>query len=110
MEFNEFKNHITFFKYVDYGPYPDEKEEKELYSCFCKIYNSTSKDVEVLKTTKAKTGLNLVIRDVSNEYFPNTKHLIKIDKSIYANKLFNITEVYLNKPRENYITLLVTEV
>ena len=32
MEFNEFKNHLTFFKYVNNGPYPDENEEETLYS------------------------------------------------------------------------------
>ncbi|EZS14306.1 hypothetical protein W657_02639, partial [Staphylococcus aureus VET0436R] len=51
MEFNEFKDRAYFFQYVNKGPYPDEEEKMKLYSCFCKIYNPSMKDREILKAT-----------------------------------------------------------
>ncbi|MCC3722361.1 hypothetical protein [Staphylococcus haemolyticus] len=110
MEFNEFKNHLTFFRYVNNGPYPDENEEETLYSCFCKIYSPVIKDMEILKSNETKITLNVVIRDASEFYIVKSNHMIKIDKAIYMDKLFAIKEIRVNQPREHYITLLVSEV
>lgn len=45
-----------FFQYINKGPYPDEEEKMKLYSCFCKIYNPSMKDREILKATESKSG------------------------------------------------------
>ncbi|HGN7117997.1 TPA: hypothetical protein ACKW5T_002523 [Staphylococcus aureus] len=109
MEFNEFKDRAYFFKYVNKGPYPDEEEEMKLYSCFCKIYNLSMKDREILKTTDSKTGLTIIIRDSKGEYLPQTNHLVKINGVIYSEKLFNIEEIRTNTPNVGYTTVVLGE-
>lgn len=108
MEFNEFKDRVSFLKYTNSGPYPDDKEEVELYSCFCEVYSPSIKDIEILKSTQSLIGITIVIRDPGMDYQPLNNHIVKVDKRIYANKLFNIQEVRVNTP-PNYITLVLSE-
>ncbi|MGJ9935299.1 hypothetical protein ACRCGH_09345 [Staphylococcus aureus] len=95
MEFNEFKDRAYFFQYINKGPYPDEEEKMKLYSCFCKIYNPSMKDREILKATESKSGLTIIVRSSKTEYLPQTNHLVKIDSALYSDKLFNTSGIPL---------------
>ncbi|MBF2179182.1 hypothetical protein H3984_11560 [Staphylococcus warneri] len=110
MEFNEFKDRANFFHYVNEGPYPDDQEERNLYGCFCKLYNPSMKDREVLKATDKMIGVTLIMRDPQEDYVPETNHIVKIDKRLYANKLFNIEEIRQDTPDRSYITVVLSEV
>lgn len=109
MEFNEFKDRVSFLQYFNSGPYPEDEEVKELYSCFCKIYSSSMKDLEILKTTESKSGFTIIIRDPIPQYLPQNKHFIKVNKPLYENKLFNIVDIRLNTPQQGYLTLVLSE-
>ncbi|PCF86392.1 hypothetical protein [Staphylococcus intermedius] len=109
MEFNEFKNRADFFRFVNEGPYPKDVEEKWLYGCFCKLYSPSMKDREVLKTTDSVSGVTLIMRDAHKDYVPNAKDVVKIDKTIYINKLFDIKEIREDSPDRGYITMVLSE-
>ncbi|HDZ8650465.1 TPA: hypothetical protein RUU96_002559 [Staphylococcus aureus] len=109
MEFNEFKDRAYFYQFVHKGPYPNEAEETMLYRCFCKLYNPSMKDREVLKTTTSNTGVTLIMRSPYSEYLPKTNHFVKLDKEIYASKVFNIIEVRQNTPYLGYDTVVLSE-
>ncbi|GEQ04565.1 hypothetical protein EKQ61_01555 [Staphylococcus gallinarum] len=108
MEFNEFNNHITIFQYKHNGPYPNDIEEKELYSCFCKIYNSSNKDIEILKNKGSKLAFSLIMRSAYPEYMPENNHIIKVDDKRYDD-IFNIEEIRNDTPNKGYITLVLSE-
>ncbi|MEB8101051.1 hypothetical protein [Staphylococcus xylosus] len=110
MEFNEFKDRVSFLQYVNNGPYPEDEEKKELYSCYCKIYSSSMKDLEVLKNTESKSGFTIIIRDPIPQYLPKNNHYIRVNRPLYDEKLFNIVEIRLNTPQQGYLTLVLSEV
>ena len=97
------------FQYINKGPYPDEEEKMELYSCFCKIYNPSMKDREILKATESKSGLTIIVRSSKIEYLPQTNHLVKIDRGLYSDKLFNIEEIRIDTPDIGYNTVVLSE-
>lgn len=68
------------------------------------------KDREVLKATENTTGVTLIMRDPQDDYVPETKHIVKIDKRLYADKLFNIEEIRQDTPDRSYITMVLSEV
>lgn len=109
MEFNEFKDRVLFLQYFNTGPYPEDEEKEELYSCFCKIYSSSMKDLEILKSTESASGFTIVIRDPIPQYLPDNKHYIKVNKPLYIEKLFNIVDIRLSTPNPGYLTLVLAE-
>lgn len=81
----------------------------KLYSCFCKIYNPSMKDREILKATESKSGLTIIMRSSKIEYLPQTNHLVKIDRGLYSDKLFNIKEIRIDTPDIGYNTVVLSE-
>ncbi|HEC2222370.1 TPA: hypothetical protein R1951_002572, partial [Staphylococcus delphini] len=38
LQSGDFRTPVTFYAYINEGPYPDESEEKEVFSCFAETY------------------------------------------------------------------------
>ncbi|WP_217971490.1 hypothetical protein [Staphylococcus xylosus] len=103
----DFRTPITFFEYKRSGPYPDEEEKDNLYSCFAEMYSPSMKDREVLSSFNTSVGMTIVIRDPLQTYIPNNKHIVEINDYRLTEKRLNIIEVRFDTPEKGYITLVL---
>ncbi|MCR0867163.1 hypothetical protein NEJ94_04830 [Staphylococcus aureus] len=49
------------------------------------------------------------MRSPYSDYLPKTNHFVKLDKAIYASKVFNIVEIRQNTPYLGYDTVVLSE-
>ncbi|MEM5397340.1 hypothetical protein [Staphylococcus gallinarum] len=109
LEFNEFNNRITFFQYKHKGPYPEDVKQVNLYSCFCKIYNPSNKDIQILQDKGSKLGFTLIMRNAFPKFYPENKHIVKVDSGPFTSEEFNVEEIRNNKPQKGYITVVLSQ-
>lgn len=98
---------VTFYQYVNEGPYPDDFEEKTLYQCFSHTYAPSMKDQEVLGVYEASLGLTIVIRDPWQDYTPKTNHIVRVEDFRLEQQTFNVYEVRLDAPETGFITIVL---
>ncbi|HGZ7526821.1 TPA: hypothetical protein ACOF89_002903, partial [Staphylococcus aureus] len=55
------------------------------------------------------SGLTIIMRSSKIEYLPQTNHLVKIDRGLYSDKLFNIKEIRIDTPDIGYNTVVLSE-
>ncbi|MFF5513026.1 hypothetical protein ACFY3K_00595 [Staphylococcus capitis] len=109
LQSGDFRTPVSFYSYVNDGPYPDDVEEKLLYKCFAETYSPSIKDREILDVNSAKQGLTIVIRDPYQTFTPNNKHVVLVDDFRLDVKTFNIYDVRLDTPGKGFITIALGE-
>ncbi|EGQ3937902.1 TPA: hypothetical protein ACJI4S_002224 [Staphylococcus pseudintermedius] len=107
LQSGNFRTPVKFFVYVNEGPYPDESEEKEVFSCFAETYAPSIKDLEVLDVAGNETGLTIVIRDPLQSYTPRANHVVKVNDYRLEQDTYNIKTIRLDAPESGFITLVL---
>jgi head-tail adaptor len=98
---------VTFYEYqANDGPEPGESEKKVLFTCYAKIDEVWSKDLEVAKANDTLSDITLTIRDTHGEYIPTTKHYIEVDLPEYADKVYNIKHTQPDPQSRDFIKII----
>lgn len=104
---SDLNTRVTFYEYRPVeGPYPDEKEYKELYKCWAKIDSVWLKDLEEAKANGTESDVTLIIRDPVREYFPTNKHFLKIDAIEYEELVYNIKTSQPDLQKRDFYTIV----
>lgn len=90
------------------GPYPDETEEKKVYSCWAKVDSVWLRDLETAKQNNTISDVTLTIRDPLQEFIPTNKHFIKIETFDYKHLVYNVTSSQPNLQSRDYITIIAS--
>src|SRR5699024_5040565 len=69
----ELRTPVIFYEYQPVeGPYPDQEERKEMYSCWAKVESVWLRDLEQAKQNGTESDVTLTIRDPLQEFIPTT--------------------------------------
>ena len=109
VQFKNFNTYLTFYDFVKTGPYPDDLEEKEVYSCKVEKYDNSIKDRQILSTNDKTQGFTFIMRDAKRRFIPNYQHTTKVKDYRFENQLFNIYDIRFDKPKAGYITVVAAE-
>ncbi|HIX42879.1 MAG TPA: phage head-tail adapter protein [Candidatus Kurthia intestinigallinarum] len=102
---------ITFFSYEPVPGFNIGEQKKEtLHYCFCEIYASSQKDLEILKTVHAKESITINIRDPLMDYIPDHTHFAEIGHYRYIGKVWNIVEVRPDAQSLGFINIVLAVV
>lgn len=98
---------ITFYEYRPVkGPYPDEEEAKEVYTCWAKVDRVWLRDLETAKQNNTISDVTLTIRDPLQEFIPTNKHFIKIHTYDYERLVYNVTSSQPDLQHRDFITIV----
>lgn len=107
LQSGDFRTPVKFYTYANSGPYPDELEIDELYSCFAQTYAPSIKDFELLDVTGNEIGLSIVIRDPLQSYIPKSNHKVKVEDFRLEKDTYNIKSIRLDTPESGFITMVL---
>jgi hypothetical protein len=74
------------------------------YKAWAEIYNSSLKDIEILKSRGVKKSVTIIIRDPYGAYQTDNKHVVMIHSPRYAGVVWKIEDIRL---KGGYITFLL---
>lgn len=103
----ELRTPIVFYEYKPIaGPYPDQEEKKEVYTCWGKVDTVWLRDLEQSKSNNTISDVTLTIRDPLHEFVPNNRHFIKIDAYDYKHLVYNVTSSQPDLQHRDFITII----
>ncbi|RGC38211.1 phage head-tail adapter protein [Streptococcus gallolyticus] len=74
------------------------------YKAWAEIYNSSLKDIEILKSRGVKKSVTIKIRNPYGAYETDNKHVVEIHAPSYQGVIWKIEDI---RPKNGYITFLL---
>ena len=103
----ELRTPITFYEYeANDGPMPGEKEKADLYTCFAKIDEVWSRDLEAAKANGTLSDLTLTMRDPLDQFIPTNKHYLAIDYRGYKGEKFQVKKTFPDPQDTHFIKVI----
>lgn len=97
---SDMRTPVKFFEFKgSSGPDPTQDFKKVLFECYAEIYNSSMKDLELLKNTITKRVVTINIRDTQGQYLPDNKHKVEIVDHRYSGVVWEIMDVSYSNDR-----------
>lgn len=108
---SELRTEVKFYVLTDDedNPFPTPEPEEErniLYTCWAKIENVWSKDIEFAKANGTLSDLTIKIRDPHGEYLPTNNHHIEVIAPEYDGVVFNVKEVFPDLQNRGFIKIV----
>lgn len=105
----ELRTPISFYKYKPVqGPYPDQVEEKLVYTCWGKVEQVWLKDLEQAKYNETVSDLTLLIRDPLQEFVPTNDHFLKVETYDYEGYVYNVESTQPDLQHRDFITVIAS--
>lgn len=86
-------NRVKFFVLGSSGPEAHGGDYEEVYECYCKDYEPSTKDYTVLDAPAGKKTVTIIIRDNHKEFKPDYNHSFELQSGYFVGTKFNIKNI-----------------
>lgn len=88
---------VEFYRVMNDGPEADSNEETKVFTAYANVYSSSSKDIEIVQSTRSENLITIKILDTNGEYIPLTNEKFKILHPFYNVGFYEIKDISLDE-------------
>ncbi|MGO1988463.1 hypothetical protein [Mammaliicoccus vitulinus] len=88
---------VEFYRISNEGPEADNDSEVKVFESYANVYSSSTKDVEVVQSTRSNDLVTIKILDTNGEYIPQTSEKFKIKHPFYDYGFYEIKDISLDE-------------
>lgn len=88
---------VEFYRISNEGPEADNDSEVKIFESYANVYSSSTKDIEVVQSTRSNDLVTIKILDTNGEYIPQTSEKFKIKHPFYDYGFYEIKDISLDE-------------
>lgn len=88
---------VEFYRVTNDGPEAGEGVETKFFTAYANVYSSSSKDIEIVQSTRSENLITIKILDTNGEYIPLTNEKFKILHPFYNVGFYEIKDISLDE-------------
>lgn len=88
---------VEFYSFENDGPEADGSTETKVFTAYANVYSSSSKDIEIVQSTRSENLITIKILDTNGEYIPSTNEKFKILHPFYDKGFYEIRDTSLDE-------------
>ena len=88
---------VEFYSFENDGPEADGSTETKVFTAYANVYSSSSKDIEIVQSTRSNNLITIKILDTNGEYIPSTNEKFKILHPFYDKGFYEMRDISLDE-------------
>lgn len=88
---------VEFYSFENDGPEADGSAETKVFTAYANVYSSSSKDIEIVQSTRSNNLITIKMLDTNGEYIPSTNEKFKILHPFYDKGFYEIRDTSLDE-------------